>query len=233
MRCNICESTSFIDVNSRKKVQCQQCGSFVRTRLLWMYLQNIKINYDTKILHLAPEKGVYQALVDKVKKGNYVAADINQKYYRFAEKFLKIDLCDLDNQPSFEYDLILHSHVLEHTPCNIAYTLFHLHRMLKKDGHHLCVISFLSGKYDECFQDIGDEERNRRFGQFDHVRRFGRDDIHAHLGKLINVPKEFDATKSFSEETLRHANIPESQWKGFHGSTVLLLKRHDMKLLFD
>ena len=231
MKCNICENDIFIDMNSRKKVQCQKCGSLERTRLLWMYLQSIKMNKESKILHLAPEKGIYKALANKVKKGNYIAADINPKSYSFADKCIKIDLCDLDDQPSFEYDLIIHSHVLEHTPCNIAYTLFHLHRMLKEDGHHLCVIPFMSGKYDECFQDIGNEERKRRFGQFDHVRRFGNRDIHAHLGKPINIPREFDATKSFSEETLRHANIPENHWKGFHISTVLSLKRYDMKFL--
>ena len=184
-------------------------------------------------MHLAPERGLYNVLVNRVEKGNYIPADIDPSKYPFADNCVKIDLCDLDNEPSLQYDLIIHSHVLEHTPCNIAYTIFHLHRMLKKEGHHICIIPFMSGKYDECFQEISDEERVRRFGQFDHVRRFGREDICSHLGKLINIPKDFDATQHFSEEILREANIPENHWRGFHIGTVLLLKRYDMKFLFD
>jgi len=233
MKCNLCGNEVFLDMNTRKHVQCKECGSLERTRLLWMYLQKLKIRRESKILHLAPEQGLYKALSKCVNKHNYIVADINPKQYKFAEKCVSIDLCDLDREPSFQYDLILHSHVLEHTPCNIAYTLFHLHRMLKKDGLHICVIPFMGGKYDECFQDLSDEERARRFGQNDHVRRFGREDINSHLGKLINLPYNFDATQDFNIETLQAANIPENQWRGFHGSTVLCLKRDDMKLMMS
>ena len=218
-------------MNTRPRVRCSKCDSLERTRLLWLYIQKLNISKSAKILHLAPEKGIYDALSSQVEKENYVVADIDPNRYLFANNCTRIDLCDLDSQPSFEYDLILHSHVLEHTPCNIAYTLFQLHRMLKEDGLHVCIIPFMEGRYDECFGDIGEKERKRRFGQFDHVRRFGRDDIYAHLGKLINIPKKFDATDDFSEEILRSANIPENHWKGFHIGTVLVLNKYDMKFL--
>jgi len=235
MICNICGGVDFVDnkysIKTRKNVMCQQCGSFERTRLLWMYLQNLKIDQNTKILHLAPEKGIYDNLVGLVSDGNYVTADMNPKIYPYAKGCIKIDLCDMDQYPSMEYDIIIHSHVLEHIPCNIAYSIFHLHRMLKENGTHICIIPFVSGKYDECFQGITDEEKTRRFGQYDHVRRFGKDDIMSHLGKLLNIPSAFDATKDFSEEALREANIPESHWRGFHIGTVLLFKKYDMKFL--
>jgi hypothetical protein len=231
MQCNICGSTAFVDMHARSNVRCKECGSLERTRLLWLYLDNAGIDSTARVLHLAPEKGLYDILSARTGAGNYVTADIDPSRYAFARGCMRLDLCELETQPSRAYDFIIHSHVLEHVPCNIAYTLFHLHRMLKDDGMHICIIPFMQGSYDECFQDIGGEERTRRFGQFDHVRRFGRDDRDSHLGKLITLPAAFDARERFSEEELRAANIPESHWRGFHIGTVLMLKRNDMKLL--
>jgi len=231
MKCNICGNSVFIDMNTRKNVKCKQCNSLERTRLLWMYLQISNIRKESKVLHIAPEKGIYEGLSKIIDLDNYIVADIDPTRYQFVDNCRKIDLCELDDHPSFEYDFIIHSHVLEHISCNIAYTLFHLHRMLKVNGQHICIIPFVNGRYDESFQDLSDEERHVRFGQFDHVRRFGNEDISSHLGKLLQLPNEFDATKDFYVEDLRNANIPENHWKGFHTSTVLRLKRNDMKFI--
>ena len=230
MKCNLCGNDNFADMNKRKNVRCSKCGSLERTRLLWMYLENLKIDKKTKVLHLAPEKGLYRALSQRVENKNYIVADIDPKGYPFSDRCLRIDLCSLEDQPSCTYDLIIHSHVLEQTPCSIAYTLFHLHRMLTKNGRHICVIPFMSGKYDECFQPVSEEERIRRFGQNDHVRRFGREDISSHLGKIVTIPANFDATAVFKVQDLCDANIPAKYWKGFHISTVLDLKKNDFRL---
>jgi hypothetical protein len=185
---------------------------------------------DHRILHLAPEPGIYRRLEGRVTPGNYTCADINPKRYRFAKNVVRIDLTDLEEQQSDRYDVIIHSHVMEHIPCNIAYTLFHLDRMMKPEGQQICVIPFLSGKYDECFQDISEEERIRRFGQYDHVRRFGIDDIPRHLGAIVDLGPPFDAVEKFGEARLRHASIPESAWRGYTIHTVLTLKKGDYKL---
>ena len=231
MKCNLCGSTQFIDMNNRKQVQCKTCLSLERTRIIYLYIQKLNLGRDSKVLHFAPERGLYNALSNLVDEDNYTVADINPKQYKFAKGCQQIDLCELDEYPSNHYDLILHLHVLEHVPCNIAYTLFHLHRMLKDGGRHLFVVPFMGGKYDETFQDIGDEEAVRRFGQFDHVRRFGNKDIDKHLGKLLNMPDHFDAAEDFSPEQLDAINVPENQRQGFHGGTILNLEKYDMKFL--
>ena len=61
------------------------------------------------------------------------------------------------------------------------------------------------GKYDESFQKLSHKERQKRFGQFDHVRRF-----------------------DFSIQDLNNANVPENLWRGFYPGTILKLKRNDM-----
>lgn len=231
MRCNICGGTEFADLKNRIAALCKGCASYERTRLMWMYIEKLGIRRDARILHLAPERGIHDRLSSMVDEGSYVTADLDPRRYPFAKNCVRIDLCNLDREPSGQYDLILHSHVLEHIPCNIAYTLFHLHRMLKQDGTHLFIAPFLGGRYDECFADIGDAERARRFGQNDHVRRFGRDDIASHIGKLLELPAAFDATRDFPESALEAAGIPENHWRGFHVGTVLVLARNDMKFI--
>ncbi len=231
MKCNLCGCKEFGTQGTRNNVRCIQCGSLERTRLLWLYLESMGIRREAKVLHLAPEIGIYQKLRLAIAPENYIVADFNPLGYSFAENVRQINLCDLEMWPSREFDLIIHSHVLEHVPCNIAYSLFHIHRMLKNTGQHICIIPFATGGWDECFDLISDDERVRRFGQADHVRKFGRNNIHDYLGGLINIPIEFDAASKFSENVLLDANIPENHWRGFHAGTVLCLKRNDMKLL--
>jgi phosphoglycolate phosphatase len=230
MKCNICQDDRWEDMRSRRRVRCKGCNSVERTRLLWMYLERAGITAETRVLHLAPEKGLHRKLREMLAPDNYVCADLDPARYPFADNIRQIDLCDLEGEASDQYDIILHSHVMEHIPCNIAYTLYHLHRMLTPDGLHICVIPFLPGQYDECFQDIGDEERHRRFGQHDHVRRFGEDDRERHLGSIVRLPEAFDASEEFDAERLLEANIPEKVWRGFTPNTVLQLRKGDYRL---
>jgi phosphoglycolate phosphatase len=195
-----------------------------------MYLDAFDFKTDTKVLHFAPERSLYEALKNRVTSGNYVTADLDPTRYKFAKNIVKIDCCDMDEQPSNEYDLIIHSHIFEHLPCDFAYTLSHMHRMLKPNGKQICVIPFMSGMYDECFQDISEKEREERFGQHDHVRRFGADDIDRHLGSIVNLPAQFDAVKIFGENRLKRVNIPKTAWRGFTFNTVLVLDKKDIKI---
>ena len=145
MKCNICGCKIFLDMNNRKGVRCKDCGSLERTRLVWMYIQKLNVDSSWKVLHLAPERALYGVLSNLIDNENYTVADISPERYPFAKNCQRIDLCELDEYSSSTYDLILHLHVLEHIPCNIAYPLFHLHRMLKEHGRHLCVIPFMNG----------------------------------------------------------------------------------------
>lgn len=231
IKCNICSGVEFKQFGRRPNAACASCGSLERTRLLWMYLERESIPASARILHIAPERSIYSRILPIVGEKNYICADIDTDRYSFAHNVQYIDLTKLDHWPSNQFDYIIHVHVLEHIPCNYAYVLFHLHRMLKPSGRHICIIPFMKGKFDETFQDIGDEARTRRFGQFDHVRRFGADDVEDHLGRVVNLPKEFDAEADFGADALNQANIPANLWRGFSGSTVLNLKKEDYKLV--
>ncbi len=230
--CNICGCPLFGKMGSRKNVKCLNCGSLERTRLLYLHLQNFElITPDIKVFHLAPEKALYQAISKIIPPSNYFVTDYDPSRYSFAKGIQKFDLCnDVEGLPDNFFDLIIHSHVMEHVPCNYSFVLKHLHRALKDNGRHLCVIPFMAGYYDECFAPLSVEEAKTRFGQFDHVRRIGTNDIHNTLGRVIPIDPDYDATKLFSPEILLKANIPENCWKGLTIHTVLLLKKEDYKL---
>ena len=230
MLCNLCNNDKFLPMGTRQGVRCSQCNSVERTRLLGLYLQKIGINPDQKIMHIAPEQGLYEFISYIVPEKQYLTFDFEPDKYKFARNCTKIDLCELTSFETNSFDFIIHSHVLEHTMCNIAYTLFHIHRILKPNGHHLCCIPFLAGKYDESYQDLKDHEKTQRFGQHDHCRKFGRDDLERSLKCLIKLPVEFDARVFFGAEILKKYNIPESEWTGFHGSTILHLRKSDYLL---
>lgn len=229
--CNLCGSKSFSDVKNRPLARCRSCGSYERTRLLWLYIEKIlsqKIN--PRILHIAPELGVYNRISAVIEPDNYTIADFQPANYPFAPNCVPIDLTNLKDWPDRHFDIIIHSHVMEHIACNIAYTLFHLHRMLDENGKHICIIPFSAGGWDESFQLLPSKERTIRFGQSDHIRRFGTDDIYKHLGSVMRLPDSFDATRDFSEDILRNANIPETAWKSFSINSVLVFEKDDYLL---
>lgn len=228
MECNLCGCREFGPMRSRPTARCLKCNSIERSRMMWLYLDQIELPSRARILHFAPELPIYEALKRKHPDAEYVAADIDPDQYSFCESIRHLDMCDMDHLESDHYDLIVHSHVLEHVPCNIAYPLYNIHRILKNEGHHVCIIPFMNGRYEESFQELPPEERMRRFGQSDHVRRFGTQDLSKHLGSLLKIPERYDADVRFGENTLHGANIPRSSWNNFDINSVLHLRKSDM-----
>ena len=220
-------------MNARPNAKCASCGSLERTRLLYLYLEKLGLpKPGSRVLHFAAEKGLYDSISKIVDVKDYTVADIAPEKFPFAKNVVRFDLCrDVETLPDDYFDLIINSHVLEHVKCDISYVLFHLHRALRTDGWHMCMIPFFSGSYDECFGKIGTDEAARRFGQSDHVRRFGRDDIDNTLGRILRFDRDFDATRDFPPEILQKYNIPETSWRGLTSDTVLRLRKYDMRLI--
>jgi len=225
--CNVCGHDQFEDFHGRKGVMCSSCNSLVRTRLLWSAIER-RVHPRAQILHFAPERGIHTRISGLVPPDGYHTADLNPSRYPWVENMAKIDLTSLEHLPSDHYDLILHSHVLEHVPCNEAYVLFHLHRALKSDGRHVFVIPIVAGNYECSFAEMSAEERTERFGQHDHLRRYGKDDFGDHLGKIVHLPPAFDARSLMSEEDLTRHKIPRGYWEGWSVNSPIDLAKNDM-----
>lgn len=145
--------------------------SLERHRLLWLYLKN-ETDFFTaplKVLHFAPEQAFYKRF-RKLKNLEYTTTDLNSP---LAD--VKADICNLPFEDN-SYDVIFCNHVLEHIPDDTT-AIKEMYRVLKKGGWGIFQIP-QDLQRTETFEDdsITDtKERARIFGQYDHVRIYGRD----------------------------------------------------------
>lgn len=157
--------------NQRDNVLSPSTLSLERHRLLWLYLQN-ETDFFTapkKVLHFAPEQAFYK-LFRKQKNIDYTTTDLNSP---LAD--VKADICNLPFKDN-EFDVIFCNHVLEHIPDDTK-AMQELYRVLKKGGMAILQIPQDLSR-EKTFEDnsITDpKERAKIFGQYDHVRIYGRD----------------------------------------------------------
>ena len=154
----------------RQNVLSPSTLSLERHRLLWLYLTN-ETNFFTskkKVLHMAPE----QCFLSRFKKLNheYITADLDSPI-----AYVKADIVNLPfNDNSF--DVIFCNHVLEHIQDDTK-AMKELFRVMKKGGMGVFQVPQDLNR-DVTFEDnsITDpKERAKIFGQYDHVRVYGRD----------------------------------------------------------
>ncbi len=155
----------------RENVLSPSTLSLERHRLLWLYLQH-ETNFFTaqlKVLHFAPEQAFYKRF-RKLKNLKYTTTDLNSP---LAD--VKADICALPFEDD-SFDVILCNHVLEHIPDDTT-AMKELYRVLNKGGWGIFQIP-QDLKRAATFEDhsITDQkERAKIFGQYDHVRIYGRD----------------------------------------------------------
>lgn len=227
LTCNICGCGSFTPRGNRGNMLCDGCSADGRTRLLWLMLENGGLlRPGLRCLHLAPERALAGRLHAILGDG-YEGADIDPGKFGFAPNMRRIDLiADAAALPSGQYDLILHSHVMEHLRGNVTAVLFHLHRALKPGGKQVCCIPIMRDRhYAEDLGPIAETEATARFGQHDHVRIFGERDIQATLGMIFALPDRYTLLDRFDPATLARHAIPEVAWQGWSTNSVLLLDK--------
>ena len=181
--------------NQRENVLSPSTLSLERHRLLWLYLQNETDFFivPKKVLHFAPEQAFYKRF-RKQKNLDYTTTDLNSP---LAD--VKADICNLPFKDN-EFDVILCNHVLEHIPDDTQ-AMKELYRVLKKGGMGIFQIPQDLSR-EKTFEDnsITDKkERAKIFGQYDHVRIYGKD----YFDKLRNIGFtviEEDYTKKISSE---------------------------------
>lgn len=169
--------------------------SLERHRLMWLYLKN-ETNFFTKkkkVLHIAPEQ-CFLKRFKNLKNLDYTTADLYAPHVD-----IKADILDLPfNDNSF--DVIFCNHVLEHI-IDDKKAMQELYRVLKPNGLGIFQIPqdlSLDNTYED-FSIVSEEERAKHFGQYDHVRVYGKD----YFDKLRAVGfkvDEVDYSKIISEE---------------------------------
>lgn len=145
--------------------------SLERHRLLWLYLKNETdfFSKNSKVLHFAPEQCFLKRFRNQ-KNLDYTTTDLLSP---IAD--VKADICDLPFE-SNSFDIILCNHVLEHIPDDTK-AMKELYRVMKPGGYGVFQIPQDMSRAT-TFEDntITDKaERTKIFGQYDHVRVYGRD----------------------------------------------------------
>ena len=181
----------------RNNVLSPSTLSLERHRLLWLYLQNETDFFNAKekknVLHFAPEQEFYKRF-KKQKNIQYTTTDL---FSPLAD--VKADICNLpfeDNQ----YDVLFCNHVLEHIPDDTK-AMQELYRVLKPGGMAILQIPQDLNRATTFSDDSITDEKERAaiFGQYDHVRVYGRD----YFDKLRSIGftvVEEDYTKKINPE---------------------------------
>jgi SAM-dependent methyltransferase len=152
----------------RYDAECPRCHCRERHRLFMLWIQSRPlVTQKTAVLHFAAEESI-KAMLSK-QAGVYRTAD------RFVESAdLRLDIENID-LPDASFDVVLASHVLEHVDDRKA--LRELYRILKPGGTLIIMIPMIEG-WDHSYENpriVEPLDRDIHFGQWDHVRYYGRD----------------------------------------------------------
>jgi SAM-dependent methyltransferase len=155
----------------RRNAQCPGCGAVERHRLLWLYLRERTdlFTRPQRLLHVAPEE-VFAARLRALPGLRYVSADLSSP-----RAMLRADVQRLPH-PDACFDSILCHHVLEHVQDDRA-ALAELRRVLRPGGWAI-LQSPVRKRLATTLEDASvtdPRERERLFGQSDHLRQYGGD----------------------------------------------------------
>lgn len=175
--CPVCNShyRTFLPygrINPRANALCPNCLSLERHRLIWLYLKERTGFFEgpQRVLHIAPE-ACFIKRFEKLHGDAYITADIESPLAK-----VKMDIHSIpfaDNS----FDVVLCNHVLEHVRDDIQ-AMREIHRVLAPGGFSILQVPFFNPVPDTTFEDptITDaREREKIFGQSDHVRKYGHD----------------------------------------------------------
>lgn len=216
--CPFCKSTfrefGVFGISKRPNARCHKCGSLERHRLQWKYLTEKLKFFDShepvKLLHFAPEKMFYD-IFSEMPNLEYVPCDLFPSKYSYKGKaeILKVDITNIPF-PDNTFDFILCSHVLEHIPDD-RLAMQELYRVMKPHGSGIFQVP-IPGRPDtyEDFSIQRPEDREKAFGQHDHVRVYGFDYPDRLRSAGFKVTED-DFARSFSPEECFRLGINASE----------------------
>ena len=190
----------------RKNALCPGTLSLERHRLLWLYLKRKTklLEKNISVLHVAPEI-IFIKKFKKITNWNYVSIDLKSP---LAD--IKANVYNLPFEENY-FDLILCNHVLEHIEDDNK-ALNELHRVIKNKGTLIAQVP-LDKNFKKTFENkeiINPKERNKYFGQYDHVRVYGLD-FYTRLAKSGFTPKKIDILKEMSNEEKIKYCLPKDE----------------------
>jgi SAM-dependent methyltransferase len=155
---------------------CPYCQSTDRDRFVKLFFDNRPelLNDKIKMLHIAPEPGLYR-FFSSFEDVDYIPAAKYHEGIYYPSEMTLVDLTDMHYSDS-EFDIIIANHVLEHIPKD-KLALSEIYRTLRKGGIAILQVPY-SNNTDFTYENTNlktVKQREDNYGQFDHVRLYGKD----------------------------------------------------------
>lgn len=174
--CPVCEHhfSKFVPYGrvARANALCPNCLALERHRLMWLYLKQ-RTNFfepGQEVLHIAPEICFIKRF-EEIHGEQYITADLESPLAK-----VKMDIHEMpfdDNR----FDISFCNHVMEHV-ADDHQAMKEIFRVLKPGGWAIIQIPVFHPVPDVTFEDASvtdPKEREKLFGQDDHVRLYGKD----------------------------------------------------------
>ncbi len=151
---------------------CPLCAASPRERLINHLLDTGALTLPDRgaILHMAPNEASLERRF-RAAASDYSPADLDPARYSVSG-MVRVDLMALAEDA--RYDLFYASHVMEHVPDD-AQVFANIFRALKPGGEAWLVVPLWDKPTIDGSFAIPPRERERLFGQWDHVRQYGLD----------------------------------------------------------
>jgi SAM-dependent methyltransferase len=158
--------------NPRSNALCPESLSLERHRLLYLFLQQKTDFFKRKlqVMHVAPELCMIDPFEKQHEEG-YITTDLESPLAK-----VKADIHQLPFDEDI-FDVAICNHVLEHVENDIK-AMKEIYRVLRPGGWAILQVPFFPPLPEKTEEDItiqDPRERERLFGQDDHVRKYGKD----------------------------------------------------------
>jgi predicted SAM-dependent methyltransferase/DNA-directed RNA polymerase subunit RPC12/RpoP len=184
-------------------VRCPRCASMERHRLLWRWISRSTdlLSRPQRVLHLAPEWSLQRRL-RRMEHLDYTSADLDSP---LADEHFDVTAIP---HPDASFDVVLCNHVLEHVDDDRA-ALRELRRVLRPGRWAVLMVPIGIGR-DDTLEDPAvttPEQRTAVYGQFDHVRLYGRRDYLERLREAGFDAEEIDELAVTPEEEIERRQL--------------------------
>lgn len=158
-------------VHSRENALCPRCLALERHRLMWLFLQNETVFFESpgRVLHVAPEYCFLRRFA-RLPGIDYVTADLESPLAH-----VKMDIQHIPF-PDDSFDVIFCNHILEHVEDD-RQAMREMFRTMRPGGWGI-MLSPVNPQRETTYEDASitdPAERERHFGQKDHMRDYGLD----------------------------------------------------------
>jgi len=193
----------------RLNAMCPNCHSSDRERLVYLYLKNKKREIFAKgkrfkLLHVAPEPSLQKVLMTQPTI-DYLSADLNPQL-----AMVKMDVTDIPYEDN-SFDIIICNHVLEHVPDDRK-AMAELYRVLKPGGWAILQVP-ISLSLDRTYEYplvTSPEDREKLFGQSDHVRIYAIDYVDR-LKEAGFTVRSYRSATEFGQAAVRRYALIEDE----------------------